>query len=317
MKLTYSTSVSAVVLVAAAVLMGPVAALAATTPSLGTAATYVILGSSYTNTTAGTTVNGDVGFTTGPAVAPLGVHTNYGSAAPYSTAGTDQGNALSALAAQPCTFTFAPGAINLATDTTHGAIGVYLPGVYCSSGAMNVGGPLTLSGNGTYIFRSDGAFTTTVGSVVTLAGASACDVFWTPSAATTLAANTAFAGTVISNAGVTIGANTTWTGRSLAFGGTVTTDTDTMTAPVCAVLTPTPTPVVTPTPTPVVTPTPTPVITPVPTPTPTPTIVPATLPAAGYGPGDGGTPWTALVLGGMFVALLSFSLARRKQGAVM
>ena len=301
-------------MVAVAVLLaGPVAAYAATTPSLGTAATFVILGSSYTNTTAGTTVNGDIGFTTGPAVAPLGVHTNYGSAAPYSSAGTDQGNALSALAAQPCTFTFAPGAIDLSTDTTHGAVGVYLPGVYCVSGAMNLGGPLTLSGNGTYIFRSDGAFTSTVGSVVTLAGASACDVFWTPTAATTLAANTTFAGTVISNAGVTIGANTTWTGRSLAFGGTVTTDTDTMTAPVCAVLTPTPTPVVTPTPTPVVTPTPTPVL----TPTPTPTILPATLPAAGFGPGAGdSTPWTAIVLVGMFVAFLSFSLARRKLGAV-
>lgn len=46
--------------------------LAATTPSLGAAATYGILGSTYTNMTAGTTINGDVGFTTGPAVAPLG-----------------------------------------------------------------------------------------------------------------------------------------------------------------------------------------------------------------------------------------------------
>ena len=206
---------------------------AATTPSLGAATTYGVLGSTYTNTTAGTTINGDVGFTTGPAVAPAGVHTNYGSGAPYSTAGTDQGNALSALASQACTFTFAPGAINLSTDTTHGAIGVYAPGVYCSTGAMNVGGPLSLSGSGTYIFRPVGAFTSTAGAVVTLSGASACDVFWTPSAATTLAANTTFAGTVIGNAGITIGANTNWTGRSLAFGGTVTSDTDTITVPAC------------------------------------------------------------------------------------
>lgn len=122
----------------------PTAAIAATTPSLGAAATYGVLASTYTNTVAGTTINGGVGFTTGPSVAPAGVHANYGSGAPYATAGTDQGSALSALALQTCTFTFAAGAINLSTDTTHGPIGVYTPGVYCSTGAMDVGGPLTL-----------------------------------------------------------------------------------------------------------------------------------------------------------------------------
>jgi hypothetical protein len=216
----------------------PTTTLAATTPSLGMAVTYGVLASTYTNTTAGTTVNGDIGFTTGPVVVPAGVNTNYGVGAPYATAGTDQGSALSDLASQPCTFTFASGAINLSTDTTHGSIGVYTPGVYCSAGAMDIGGPLTLNGSGTYIFRSGGAFTSTAGAVVTLSGASACDVFWTPTAATTLAANTTFVGTVIDNAGITVGANTTWNGRALAFGGTVTTDTDTITVPTCAVTSP-------------------------------------------------------------------------------
>jgi uncharacterized repeat protein (TIGR01451 family) len=211
---------------------------AATTPSLGAAASYGILSNTYTNTVPGTTVNGDIGFTTGPAVVPAGVHPNYGAAAPYATAGIDQGNALAALASQPCTFTFAPGAIDLSTDITHGAAGVYLPGVYCSTGAMDIGGPLTLSGTGTYIFRPDGALTSTAGSVVTLAGASVCDVFWTPSSATTLAANTTFVGTIIADAGVTVGANVTWTGRSLAFGGTVTTDTDTISVPTCPLVLP-------------------------------------------------------------------------------
>ncbi len=215
---------------------GPIAALAATTPSLGAAAAYGVLGSTYTNTTAGTTINGGVGFTTGPAVAPLGTHINYGSGAPYAIAGADQGSALSALASQLCTFTFGGGAINLSTDITHGTAGVYVPGVYCSSGAMDIGGPLTLNGSGTYIFRPVGALTSTAGATVTLTGASACDVFWTPTQAATFAANTTLAGTVISNAGVTVGANTTWTGRSLAFGGTITTDTNTITVPTCGSL---------------------------------------------------------------------------------
>ncbi|HAI98799.1 TPA: hypothetical protein DCL30_04685 [Candidatus Peribacteria bacterium] len=208
------------------------AAQAATTPSLGAAATYGVLASTFTNTSAGTTINGDVGFTTGPAVTPAGAHAHYGSGAPYALAGTDQGIALSSLASQPCTFTFPSGAINLSTDTTHGLLGVYVPGVYCSTGAMNVGGPLILSGNGTYIFRSGGALTSTAGAIVTLIGASACSVFWTPTQATTLAANTTFAGIVMDDAGITVGANTTWTGMALAFGGTVTTDTNFLT--ICA-----------------------------------------------------------------------------------
>jgi hypothetical protein len=207
---------------------------AATSPTLGLASSYAVLASTFTNTSAGTTINGDIGFTTGPAVTPGGTRANYGTAAPYASAGSDQGSALSALNSQACTFTFASGAINLSTDTTHGAIGVYTPGVYCVSGAMNVGGPLTLNGSGTYIFRSTGALTTMANAAVTLSGASVCDVFWTPAAATTLAANTVFKGTVISNAGITIGANTNWVGRALSFGGTTTSDTDTISAPTCS-----------------------------------------------------------------------------------
>src|SRR3989344_8709456 len=222
----------------------PVSALAATTPSLGAAATYGILSSTYTNTVAGTTITGDIGFTTGPAVVPAGVHTNYGSGAPYATAGTDQSSALTNLNGQACTFTFASGAIDLSTDTTHGSLGVYTPGVYCTSGAASIGtAGITLSGAGTYIFRITGALTSVANSTVTLSGASACDVFWTPTEATTLGANSTFVGTDIDAAGITLGSNVTWNGRALAFGGTVTTAVDdTITVPVCTTPTPTPTP---------------------------------------------------------------------------
>ncbi len=239
-KISTSTAVLAIAFTFG--LGGPMLALAATTPTLSASATYGILSSTYTNTAAGTTVNGDVGFTTGPAVAPLGVHTNYGSGAPYATAGTDQGSVLSALASQACTFTFAPGAIDLATDTTHGPIGVYTPGVYCtaSSSAASIGaGGITLNGAGTYIFRINGALTTVANSVVTLAGgASSCDVFWTPTSATTLGANSTFVGTDIDASGITIGSTVNWTGRALAFGGTVSTTTDTITVPSCVVIPP-------------------------------------------------------------------------------
>lgn len=212
------------------------AASAATTPTLGFADTYGVLSNTYTNTAAGTTINGDVGFTTGPAVAPGGTHTNYGSGAPYSSAGTDQGTALSSLAAQPCTFTFAAGAIDLAADTTHGPIGVYTPGVYCTNGAASIGtAGITLSGAGTYIFRVTGALTSVSNSVVSLSGASACDVFWTPTAATTLGDNSTFVGTNIDDSGISLGNTVNWTGRALAYAGTVTTVlADTITVPTCS-----------------------------------------------------------------------------------
>ena len=75
------------------VFAGSTAVRAATTPSLGTAVSYGVLASTFTNTVAGTIINGDVGFSTGPAVVPGGVHTNYGSGAPYPTAGIDQNTA--------------------------------------------------------------------------------------------------------------------------------------------------------------------------------------------------------------------------------
>jgi len=210
---------------------------AATSPSLGQADTFVILSNTYTNTAPGTTLNGDLGYTVPPATAPTVNGSVHAADSTYNQAGIDQGTALVALNNQPCTFSFAPGAINLATDTTHGPVGVYTPGVYCVTGAASIGGgaTITLDGAGTYIFRMDGALNTSANSVVTLAnGASACDIWWTPTAATTLGADSTFIGTDIDASGITIGNNVTWTGKALAFGGTVSTDVDTITAPDCS-----------------------------------------------------------------------------------
>ena len=207
-------------------------ALATTTPTLGVAATYGVLSSTYINTSASTAINGDIGFTTSPAVTPLGTHPNYGSAGPYSAAGTAQAAALANLNGQGCTFTFDIGAVVLSTNTQHGS-SIYTPGVYCIDGAVSIGSTITLSGAGTYIFRSTGALNAEGSSIVTLAGASADDVFWTPNGATTLNANSTFIGNVIPvSQPITLLDNVSWTGRALAFGGTVTTGSaDTITVP--------------------------------------------------------------------------------------
>lgn len=209
-------------------------ALAVVTPSLGLTTTFGILSSTYTNTVIGSTINGDVGYITGPATAATVTGTTYVNSGIYAAAGADQGTLLTSLSTNACTFTFATGAIDLATDTTHGATGVYTPGVYCSTGAMDIGtAGITLNGGGVYIFRPVGALTSTTGSSVTLSGASACDVFWTPTQAATLGNNTSFTGNIVDDSGITIGSTVSWIGRALAFGGTVTTDTDTITVPTC------------------------------------------------------------------------------------
>ena len=245
MKRYFLASGSSAVVVGLFVLSSTVT-YAATSPDLGMAASFGILSSTYTNTASGTTINGDLGYTTGPKVAPTANGATYSPpSTKYSTAGTDQGSALANLNSQPCTFTFAAGAVDLATDTSHGSLGTYTPGVYCTaeSSAASIGAAgITLSGSGTFIFRVNGALTTVSNSAVRARGASACNVFWTPTAATTLGANSAFVGTDIDGSGITIGSTVTWTGQALAFGGTVSTSTDTISVATCTAATPTPTP---------------------------------------------------------------------------
>jgi hypothetical protein len=223
----------ALVIVASLCLGGPTLdasarPLAATNPDLGIAATFAILANTYTNTVGGTTITGDVGYTTGPAVAPTVNGNTYIVGPTYTAAGAAQGSALTQLNSQPCDYPLV-GGTDLSTLTQP-----LSAGVYCIDGAVSVGGlGITLSDPGTYIFRSAGALTTVAGSVV---NGNACNVFWTP-VATTLGANSTFVGTVIDDAGITIGSTVIWTGRALAFAETISTDTDTMSVPVCTTAT--------------------------------------------------------------------------------
>lgn len=223
------------------VVFGGASASAATSPSLGEAGFYGILASTYTNTAVGTTVYWDIGYTTPPAVPATVVNGIVHVAdANYEQAGLDQATALANLNSQAGSspgFTFAPGAIDLASDVTHGTVGVYTPGFYDIDGAADIGGggTITLDGAGTYIFRMDGALGTSANSIVTyINGASPCDVWWIPTAATTLGANSTFVGTVIDASGITIGDTVAWEGRALAYGGTVSTVRDTINKPPCA-----------------------------------------------------------------------------------
>lgn len=213
-------------------------ALAATAPSLGTTSTYGIVSDTYTNTVAGTTINGDVCFTTGPAVVPaIGGATV--TPCPLAT-GVAQGLATANLNGQAC-LSLGVGAVALDTVTVGlNPPGTFPPGCYSAGGAMDitVGTTVTLNGPGVYVFRPGGALTTGANTTVAMVGVCENDVFWVPTGATTLGANSAFVGNILDAAGITLGNLATLVGRALAYGGTVTSDTNTITVPTCAAFVP-------------------------------------------------------------------------------
>ena len=222
------------------------AASAATAPSLGLTSTYGVVSSTLTNsnTSPQTIINGDVCFTTGPTTPPLAINGTTRTPCPPQV-GLDQGAATANLNGQPCTSLGNGGvALNSVVVGTNPP-GTFPPGCYSSGGAMSVtvSTTVTLNGAGVYIFRPGGALNTGDNSSVVLAnGACAADVFWAPLpiGATTIGANAAlsttptFVGNILDAAGITIGHFANVTGRVLAFGGTVTTDANTITVPTCA-----------------------------------------------------------------------------------
>ncbi len=205
------------------------------TTALGTAGSYVILsGSVITNGVPNQLVTGNTGH-----VSTLSAPFNYTTGSDHigalqvgtiTTLGTPLGDEHAELVSigtwnganntgSTCTFTFAPGAINLATDTTHGTIGQYAPGVYCINGAASIGtAGITLNGSGIYIFKMNGALTSVSGSTVSLTnGASLNNVFWAPVGGASLGANTQFSGTILSGAAaITTGANDIIQGRLIS-----------------------------------------------------------------------------------------------------
>ncbi|MBC7621804.1 MAG: IPTL-CTERM sorting domain-containing protein, partial [Aeromicrobium sp.] len=175
-----------------------------------------------TLTSAASTITGD-GCYTGASTAVITGTT----AVPCNAARTtERDNAVTAVNGQACT-PLGGGAVNLNLVNLGGGLGpgVFPPGCYSSGGAMGVSaGTVTLSGAGVYIFRPTGTLTTAAGTTMAVTGG-ACEsnVFWAPTGATTLGANTTFKGTILDSANaVTVLNAATMIGRILAPTGTIT-----------------------------------------------------------------------------------------------
>lgn len=203
----------------------PSAAFAATTaPNLGTASTFALLAKSITNGNpvyvTGNVGSGINGQTSAPTIASGG--TDYLQGPVYDAAIADLGNAIATAKAEQATVSESVPDIGGSNLT---------PGVYYFAGAANIGSSITLKGNGVYIFQVTGTLNTAANVAINLTnGAQASNVFWVVGGATTLAANTQFVGTIMSNAAITVGANSVVQGRILSTSA-ATVSTDTIVAP--------------------------------------------------------------------------------------
>ena len=245
------------------------AAASATFVSLGTADSFAILAGTGISNTGPTLVTGNIGSYPTTTITGTGsmtlTGTNHGGDALTQSAKTDLVTAYTNVAAQVPT---APIVADLGGTTL-------LSGVYNSATSIGLTGNLNLDAQGdanaVFVFQAGSTLTTAAASTVTLLnGAQACNVFWQVGSSATLGTNSAFRGNVLALTSITMTTGATSVGRMLARNGAVVLNSNSVTAPTCAVAPPVPTPTATVSPTPTATPSVTPTVTPSATPTVTP-----------------------------------------------
>ncbi|HEY8685495.1 MAG TPA: ice-binding family protein [Chloroflexota bacterium] len=208
-----------------------------TAPSLGTAASFAVLGASTVTNTGPTTVNGNLGVSPGTAVTgfPPGIvsgGTIHAGDATALQAQTDTTTAYNNLAGQSCDF-------NLTGEDLGGK--TLIPGTYCFSTSAQLTGALTLNGQGNpnavFVFQIGSTLTTASNSSVLLInGAQACNVFWQVGSSAILGTTTHFAGNILALASDTLNTGATVAGRALAQTGAVTLDSNQLSASPCALI---------------------------------------------------------------------------------
>jgi type VI secretion system secreted protein VgrG len=106
------------------------------------------------------------------------------------------------------------------------------PGVY-NAGAANLTGTLTLNGPGLYVFQTT-ALTTAAGpgasAVVLINGATPCDVWWQVGSSAAIGTFSVVQGNILALTSITIATSASLQGRALAQTGTVTLDSNAVTA---------------------------------------------------------------------------------------
>ncbi len=199
---------------------------AVSSPSLGTAGYFAVLGSSTVTNTGATNITGDLGVSPGTAVTgfPPGTTTGtiHGGDSIALQAQHDASVAYTNTAGQPCTN-------NLTGQDLGGK--TLTPGVYCFASSAFLTGQLTLDGQGNansvFIFQMGSTLITASSARVTLINAAKpCNIFWQVGSSATLGTYTSFAGNILALASITVTTGTTSNGSLYALNGAVTLDTN-------------------------------------------------------------------------------------------
>jgi hypothetical protein len=219
----------------AALFFGVSPALGATAPTLGTAQSYGVLGSTTVTNTGLTVVFGDLGVSPGTAITgfPPGIVTGtiHSGDAAAGQAQSDVTTAYNNLAGQAVNFgPFSP--TDLAGQTL-------VPGVYKYSLSVQNTGVLTLNAmgdpNAVWVFQIGSTLTAGSGSsVVVINGGQDCNVFWQVGSSATLG-TTKFVGNILALTSITLNNGANVSGRALARNGAVTMDTNVITPSSCGI----------------------------------------------------------------------------------
>ena len=209
-------------------LTGLNAAQAATSPTLGDAGSYSVLGHTTVTNTGATTMPGDLGISIGgaPTGFPPGVVGPPGTVrnAADSLAAQNANTAAFGTLDQTCTTTYS-GVKDLSGETL-------APGVYCA-GAFTLSGILNLSGGagGVYIFKS--AATLITSGTANVSGGDPCNVWWRVVSSATLGTGTSLIGNILASTSISMNTGASLQGRALAQTGAVTLQGNTITGATC------------------------------------------------------------------------------------
>ncbi len=225
------------------VLLFPALITGAYADTLGSAASFAVLGGSTVTNTGATVLNGNLGVDPGTAITgfPPGSvvgGTIHSADAVAVQAQKDVTTAYNSLAAMPFT--------NDLTGQNLGGL-TLLPGVYHFDSSAQLTGTLILNAEGS----NDASWVFQIGSTLTTASVSAVDIinggtgdslFWQVGSSATLGTGTAFEGNILALTSITLNTDATITcGSALARNGAVTLDTNTVTTG-CSGATPVPEP---------------------------------------------------------------------------
>jgi type VI secretion system secreted protein VgrG len=212
----------------------------ATAPTLGTAASYAVLGGQSVTNTGPTVITGNLGVSPGSAVTgfPPGIVVGevHAGDAEAVQAQADNTIAYLNLAGQPCTQSLTDQDLGGKTLTT---------GVYCFSTSAQLTGPLILDAQGdpnaVFIFQMGSTLTTASNSSVQIInGGSSCNIYWQVGSSATLGTQTTFVGNILALTSITMNTSATMAGRALARNGSITMDSNTISAACVLAVTPVP-----------------------------------------------------------------------------